>query len=104
MPAVARPQMTETEPPEGSASEREAARAVQELRMAKARPSMVHRLKVRLKDSPWPSWASWFSSVVARGSTFIVKEKRKDQDRLGFFGREKRRAGGRTMVRFTQQR
>jgi hypothetical protein len=51
IPAVARPQTTETEPPEGRARDREAARAVQELRIAKARPSIVQRLKVRLKDS-----------------------------------------------------
>ena len=41
-PAVIKPQMTETEPPEGSAIERLVASAVQELRMAKARPSIAN--------------------------------------------------------------
>jgi hypothetical protein len=42
MPAVTRPQSTLVEPPEGRARLKEAESAVQELRMAKAKPSILN--------------------------------------------------------------
>lgn len=50
IPAVTKPHMTATGPPEGSASEREAARAVHEFNIANARPSIDHLENWRLKD------------------------------------------------------
>jgi len=55
--------MTELAPPEGRANAREAARAAQVLRMAKERPSMVMRGKLRLSSWVWPRRARiWVSS------------------------------------------
>jgi hypothetical protein len=58
MPATTKPQMTDIDPPEGNASDSDAASAVQLLSMAKARPSIVHRENWRSKDCAWPNWAS----------------------------------------------
>ena len=50
IPAVTRPQSTESGPPEGSASDREEASAVHELRIAKASPNIDHFENCRSKD------------------------------------------------------
>lgn len=47
IPAVNNPQMTDVDPPLGSARDSDVDRAVHELRMAKARPSMETREKLR---------------------------------------------------------
>lgn len=47
IPAVSRPQITEVEPPLGNASDSEVERAVQEFKMAKARPNMDKSEKLR---------------------------------------------------------
>lgn len=57
-PAVMRPQITELEPPEGRASDRLAAKAVQELRMAKAKPSIARGEKLRFSSPLCPRAAS----------------------------------------------
>ena len=77
IPAVTRPHITEVGPPAGKARDKEADSAVQEFRMAKARPSMLlhahqvslgkippgqwpHRVeKFRLSSALWPSAANW---------------------------------------------
>ena len=61
-PAVTRPQMTLVLPPLGKASEREADSAVQEFKMAKARPSMESGEKFRLSSCFTPSAARCSSS------------------------------------------
>ena len=52
VPAVTKPHITATGPPDGRASDSEAANAVHVFRMAKARPSIVHFENERSKD--WP--------------------------------------------------
>lgn len=61
-PAVTRPQMTEVGPPDGRARERDADSAVQELRMAKARPSIASGEKFRCSSALWPRAARASSS------------------------------------------
>lgn len=56
--------MTDVEPPLGKASESEVERAVQELRMAKASPSMETREKLRCSSPLWPRACSCSSSSV----------------------------------------
>jgi len=53
IPAVTKPHKTATGPPEGRASERDAASAVQELRMAKAMPSIERGEKWRVSSESW---------------------------------------------------
>lgn len=64
IPATMRPHMTELGPPDGKARVMEAARAVQVLRMAKARPSMDIIEKLRLSSCLWPSCASIAASCA----------------------------------------
>ena len=80
IPAVMRPQITEVGPPDGSARDREAARAVQEFMIAKARPSIASGEKLRWSSALWPRAAScaasskWVGSVVQHiGDTRISK-------------------------------
>ena len=54
IPAVIKPQMTDVGPPLGSARLRDADRAVQEFKMAKASPSIARGLKWRLSSALWP--------------------------------------------------
>ena len=54
MPAVIKPQITDVGPPLGSARDRDADRAVQEFRIAKASPSIASGLKWRLSSALWP--------------------------------------------------
>ena len=54
IPAVIKPQMTDVGPPLGSARFKEADRAVQEFKMAKASPSIARGLKCRLSSALWP--------------------------------------------------
>ena len=75
IPAVTRPQMTEVGPPEGRASEREAERAVQELRMAKARPSMARGEKLRCNSCLWPSLARWEESLLGGATTLDFRRE-----------------------------
>jgi len=53
MPAVTKPHNTATGPPEGKASDRDAASAVQEFRMAKAMPSIERGEKWRFSSESW---------------------------------------------------
>ena len=62
IPAVIKPQMTDVGPPLGKASDNDAESAVQELRMANARPSMASGEKLRLSSALWPRDARWRSS------------------------------------------
>lgn len=62
MPAVNRPHRTLVGPPEGKASPREAESAVQELRIAKASPSMASGEKFLLSSCFLPRAASCWSS------------------------------------------
>lgn len=67
MPAVTRPHSTLVAPPEGRASPIEAESAVQELRIAKARPSMDKGEKFLLSSCFLPKAAScWSSAVLSR--------------------------------------
>ena len=59
-----RPQITEVGPPDGSARDREAERAVQLLRIAKPRPSMERGEKLRWSSALWPRAASCAVSSV----------------------------------------
>jgi hypothetical protein len=54
-------------PPLGRASERLAARAVQELRMAKAKPSIARGEKFLFNSPLWPRAASWAASASLSG-------------------------------------
>ena len=68
IPAVKSPQSTEVGPPDGRASDSEAARAVQELRIAKAIPSIASGLKWRFSSDSWPViCARWSASEVEVG-------------------------------------
>ena len=57
-----KPQMTDVGPPLGRASDNEAESAVQELRIAKARPSIASGEKLRLSSALWPRDARCTSS------------------------------------------
>jgi len=65
MPAVTSPQSTLVEPPEGRARLREAESAVHELRIAKAKPSMLNGEKWRLSSCFLPMAASCSWSCTA---------------------------------------
>ena len=74
IPAVIKPQMTDVGPPLGSARFRDADRAVQEFKMAKASPSIARGLKWRLSSALWPidsykTVHSASSSAVATSGT-----------------------------------
>ena len=64
-------QTTAIGPPDGRANESEAARAVHELRIANASPSIVHFENCRSKDCSWPSWASRSASASTMPSFMI---------------------------------
>ena len=72
---MTRPQITEVGPPEGRASEREAERAVQELRMAKARPSMASGEKLRCSSCLWPSLARCEESLLGGATTLDFRRE-----------------------------
>lgn len=63
-PAVTKPQSTLVEPPDGKASPREADRAVHELRMANARPSIDKGEKFLFSSCFLPRAASCWSSAM----------------------------------------
>lgn len=75
MPAVTSPQSTLVEPPEGRARLREAESAVHELRMAKAKPSMLNGEKWRLSSCFLPMAAScsssWTALFLRLGAMFV---------------------------------
>lgn len=54
IPAVIKPHITDVGPLLGSARDKDADRAVQEFRMAKASPSIASGLKWRLSSALWP--------------------------------------------------
>ncbi|KAK0935480.1 hypothetical protein LTR29_012953 [Friedmanniomyces endolithicus] len=62
-PAVIKPHMTDVGPPLGKARDSEAESAVQEFKMAKAKPSMDNGLKLRRSSCLTPSAARWASSA-----------------------------------------
>lgn len=66
IPAVISPQSTEVEPPLGNASDNEADNAVQEFRIANARPSMDRGEKFRFNSCLTPSAARccWSSMLL----------------------------------------
>lgn len=63
-PAVHRPQITEVDPPEGKARLIDVESAVQELRMANARPSIDNGEKFRFSSCWIPKAARWSSSAT----------------------------------------
>lgn len=54
IPAVIKPHITDVGPPLGSAKDKDADRAVQEFKIAKASPSIARGLKWRLSSALWP--------------------------------------------------
>lgn len=52
-PAVTSPHRTDVGPPDGNASDKEAARAVHEFKIANARPSMPTKEKLRSREACW---------------------------------------------------
>lgn len=54
IPAVSNPHITEVGPPEGSARDSDADRAVHEFKIAKASPSIASGLKWRFSSALWP--------------------------------------------------
>ena len=67
-----KPQMTEVGPPLGSARFRDADRAVQEFKMAKASPSIARGLKWRLSSALWPidSYKKVYSAFILGSGKF----------------------------------
>jgi len=63
-PAVIRPHITAAGPPDGSARDREVDKAVHELRMAKASPSMDSGLWLRFSSCFKPKAARWSESSI----------------------------------------
>lgn len=58
IPAVMRPQVTLVEPPDESARDSDAERAVQEFRIAKANPNMERKEKFLCSSPLWPKASS----------------------------------------------
>ena len=67
MHSLIKPHSTDVGPPLGSASDKLAARAVQELRMAKASPSIASGEKFLFSSARWPSAASAAASASSSG-------------------------------------
>lgn len=86
IPAVTSPQITEIEPPEGRAREREAASAVQEFRMANDKPNIVHFENCRSKDWAWPSWARRKSSALTVSSFMASKFNTESRSSANTYG------------------
>lgn len=83
--------MTDVDPPEGRARDRDALSAVHEFKIANARPSIDKKEKLRLSSCSWPRAASWAVSCCTlvrrradaeprRESMVVVKQAQKSKE------------------------